>query len=304
MTQTTEVATQGNTLLRTLNSDATKNSLRMALPSGGLTPERLVRIVMTECRKVPKLLECTEESFLGAVLKAASMGLEIGVLGQASIVPFRDNRKNVTECTLIVGYQGHLTLLYNTGEVGSVSAELIYKEDEFEYGLGEVPFLTHKPPALGSNEYDKRSKDSVIGAYCVIALKGGQRFFTVMSEQEILKHKARSKTPKIWEHPDDWQWMWKKTLIIQCSKLAPKSVTNHVQGAQLAEFDTGSLMNEFGEDIDEITKTPIDVTDTTDKEPGSEPETTIPPETENAERDEPKPPRKDDVTPGNAHLQR
>ena len=216
MTQTTEVATTDNTLLRLLKTPAMQDSLQAALPAGGLDVERFTRIVMTECRKTPKLLECDQASFLGSILKAAAMGLEIGVLGQANLVPYGK------ECTLIVGYQGQLALLYNTGEVGSVSSEIVYSVDEFEYGLGETPRLAHVPPKLGSAEYDKRKQDMAIGAYTVITLKDGQRFMKVMSEQEILRHKARSKTPKIWNHPDDWAWMWKKTTIIQCAKLAPK----------------------------------------------------------------------------------
>jgi recombination protein RecT len=44
--------------------------LSVALPKA-MTPERLVRVVTTECRKTPALLNCNPESFLGAVLQCA-----------------------------------------------------------------------------------------------------------------------------------------------------------------------------------------------------------------------------------------
>jgi recombination protein RecT len=73
-----------------------------ALPSH-LKPERLARIVTTEIRRNPKLLECTRESLLGALMLSAQLGLEPGPLGHVYYIPYSNKKTGVTECQFILG---------------------------------------------------------------------------------------------------------------------------------------------------------------------------------------------------------
>src|SRR4051812_25832397 len=60
-----------------------------ALPKAtGMTPERFTRLVMTEISRNSTLQECSVESFLGAMMYAAQLGVEPGPLGHAYLVPF------------------------------------------------------------------------------------------------------------------------------------------------------------------------------------------------------------------------
>lgn len=72
-----EAAKKPTTMLGIVRSKEFQSQMAMALPKT-MTAERLTRIVMTECRKAPALLNCAPESFFGAVLQCAQLGLEPG----------------------------------------------------------------------------------------------------------------------------------------------------------------------------------------------------------------------------------
>ena len=55
-----------------------KNTIAQALEQTGLTPERLLSVVMNEVRKTPKLKECTDASLLGSVIQSAQLGWCLG----------------------------------------------------------------------------------------------------------------------------------------------------------------------------------------------------------------------------------
>src|ERR1035437_3927959 len=52
-----------------------------------LDADRMARIILTVVRKTPKLMECTRDSFAGAILTGASLGLDFGN-GEAYLVPY------------------------------------------------------------------------------------------------------------------------------------------------------------------------------------------------------------------------
>ena len=107
--------------------------IRKALPKH-LEPERLARIALTEIRKNPKLLECSRESLLGAVMTAAQLGLEPGVLGHAYLIPYWNNKTKSYEVQFQIGYKGLLDVVRRSGEITSISAHCVYENDEFEFG--------------------------------------------------------------------------------------------------------------------------------------------------------------------------
>src|SRR5690349_15736113 len=66
-----------------------RDQFARALPNS-LSPDRFARLVLTETKKTPKLLECTPASLLGAAMTAAQLGLEPGPLQHAYFVPRRE----------------------------------------------------------------------------------------------------------------------------------------------------------------------------------------------------------------------
>ena len=86
-----------------------------------LPAERLVRVALTAISEQPKLLECTQESIILALMDAARLGLEPGgSLKQAHLVPFK------TTCVLIPDYRGLAELARRSGQVRDVYAQVVY----------------------------------------------------------------------------------------------------------------------------------------------------------------------------------
>ena len=118
---------------------AMEPEIKKALPSV-ITPERFTRMVFTALSSTPKLQQCTPQSFLGAMMQAAQLGLEPNTpVGQAYLIPYG----NV--CQFQLGYKGLLDLAYRSGEIKDIQAHEVHENDEFEYELGLEPKLKHIP---------------------------------------------------------------------------------------------------------------------------------------------------------------
>ncbi len=86
--------------------------------------EMYIRAALTSVQKTPALLDCTPESFLGALMSCAQLGLMPGTK-EAALVPFGKT------CTLIPQWQGFVKMMYNSGAVQSVVGEYIYEGDDW-----------------------------------------------------------------------------------------------------------------------------------------------------------------------------
>ena len=122
---------------------AMEPEIKKALPES-ITPERFTRITLSALNTTPKLRECTQMSFLSALMNAAQLGLEVNSpLGEAFLLPF--SNKGKLECSFQIGYKGLLNLAYRNPQMQIIQAEEVYMNDVFEYELGLNPKLIHKP---------------------------------------------------------------------------------------------------------------------------------------------------------------
>ena len=79
-------ATEGPTMQQYIKQ--MQGEIKKALPAV-MTPERFSRIVLSALSTNPKLAETTPQSFLGAMMTAAQLGVEPNTpLGQAYLIPF------------------------------------------------------------------------------------------------------------------------------------------------------------------------------------------------------------------------
>ena len=211
-----------------------------ALPSV-MTPERFSRIVFSAISNNPQLAECTPESFLGAMMNAAQLGMEANTpLGQAYLIPFKNNKKGVMECQFQLGYKGLIDLAYRSGEVSVVQAHEVHEKDDFHYSFGLEPTLRHVP-AL-------HDRGDVIAYYAVFKTKAGGFGFEVMSKEDVQLH-AQKFSQAYGSGP--WQTnfdeMAKKTVLKKCLKYAPMKS----EFARGVESD-GSVKNSIAEDMSEV----------------------------------------------------
>ena len=183
-----------------------------ALPSV-ITAERFSRIVLTALSANPKLQECTPQSFLGAMMTAAQLGVEPNTaLGQAYLIPFKN--KGVMECQFQLGYRGLIDLAYRSGEVSNIQAQEVYENDIFEFEYGLDPKLRHVPA--------KTNRGDVICYYAIFKMKDGGYNFAVMSVEDAINHgKKYSKTFNFGAWQTDPHEMAKKTVLKKVLKYAP-----------------------------------------------------------------------------------
>lgn len=202
---------------------------------------RFKTAVVDYVRKTPKLLECDRISLLSAFVQLAQFRfMPSGVIGEAYVIPYGKEAK------FQIGYQGLVTLLYRARQVKAISANIVYKNDEFNYEEGINPVLYHKPTPFG------KDKGEEIGVYTVVQLEGDVRTFKVMSKEDVMLIKNLSKAKAAADSPwnsdkDPFKGMWKKTCLIQHSKFLPKTAEFQLalekdmegEGFERGNFDAG-----------------------------------------------------------------
>ena len=196
-----------------------------ALPKH-LDADRVARLALTAVRKNPKLAECSPESFAGALLTAAALGLEPEVNQECYLVPYRN--KGQMECQLIVGYQGMAKLFYQSPLAANLDAQAVYEKDDFDFAYGLDPYLRHKPA--------RGDRGKVVDYYACAKLTTGASAFVVLSAEEV-KELRKGKVGSSGDIPDPQHWMERKTVLRQLVKLLPKSPT--LQLAERADERSG-----------------------------------------------------------------
>ncbi len=197
--------------LRALMASA-KKEIEAALPKH-VTPERMMRIALTEARRNPKLLECDKASFLGAVIQASQLGLEPGgALGHCYLIPYG------RECQFQLGYRGMLNLAMRSDRVSHVIAHAAFDGDEFEFEFGLNEKLVHRPTAL------IRSEDKMTHVYAVVFLKNGGKLFDVMTRSEVESIRLASKMGNSGPWKTHYPEMARKTVIRRLFKYTPISI--------------------------------------------------------------------------------
>nr|DAM42650.1 MAG TPA: RecT protein [Caudoviricetes sp.]DAO76564.1 MAG TPA: RecT protein [Caudoviricetes sp.] len=237
-----------------------------ALPKH-VNSERFVRIAITTIRQNPKLVKCSQESLLGALMVSAQLGLEPGTLGQCYLIPFENKKAGTVECQFQIGYKGLIELLRRSGQLSDIYSYTVYENDDFniEYGLSRT--LTHKP------NFDERGE--IKGFYAVAILKDGAKAFEYMTKDEVTHHEEKyrkgSYKNDVWNK--NFEEMAQKTVVKKLLKWLPVSVeflemaakdeksfkviddkSTEVQEIEILE-NNGDIINaETGEFIEEATE--------------------------------------------------
>lgn len=237
-----------------------KPQMAVALPST-MNPERVARIALTELRTNPKLAEAAQSnpaSFMGAMLKASALGMEVGNgLGHAYLLPFDKRSKQggqwvtvATETQLIIGYRGMIELARRSGQIESLYAVEVYNGEKFTVSMGLTQDIIHERDFSGM--VDMRP-ENVIAVYAVAKLKGGMVQFDVMTRVQVEAIRSRSKSKDNGPWVTDWVEMAKKTVLRRLFKMLPVSVevqtkteSRAVSLETLANDDAGIVIDHQG----------------------------------------------------------
>ena len=207
----TQLAAQNRPTIKDYITKMEKEIAR-ALPSV-MTPERFTRITLSALSASEKLQECSPQSFLGAMMTAAQLGLEPNTpLGHAYLIPYQNHGR--MECQFQLGYKGLIDLCYRGGDVATVQAHTVYENDTFEYELGLEPKLRHIPARSGRGE--------PVCFYGLFKTKDGGFGFEVMSVEDVRQHAQRySKAYGRGPWQTNFEEMAKKTVLKRALKYAP-----------------------------------------------------------------------------------
>lgn len=209
-----------------------KPTLQAVLPKH-LSPDRMLKIALGALRTTPKLMDCSVESLFGAIVTCSQLGLEPNTpMGHAYLIPFDKRKKHngqwVTErvdVQLIIGYKGLIDLARRSGQIESISARVVYENDEFSIDYGTVDEIHHRPMITGD-------RGKPLGVYAVGKLKDGGRQFEFLSVADVNKIRDSSQgyqfavRAKRTDNPwlSHWEEMARKTAVRRLCKYLPMSI--------------------------------------------------------------------------------
>lgn len=225
-------------LIELINSPKLESQIAQALPRH-MDARRFVRVVATELRRHPQLLETTPASFLGALLEASALGLEPGPLGHCYLLPFRDRNNGTVECQLILGYKGMIDMARRSGNIVNIVARAVYEKDDFSFQYGLEERLDHRPFMDGDRGEPKLY-------YGVAHYKGGGHLIMVLSKADVDRYRSRSRARNSGPWVTDYEAMALKTVIRRMATFLPLSV----QAAEAVAIDE---QRELGLDLGSIT---------------------------------------------------
>ena len=186
-------------------------------------------------RDNPALAEAEQQSLLTAMMACVHLDLPPNTPeGYAYVIPYKNHRSGKTYAQFQVGYKGLVELAYRSGQIKSLSAEIVLPGDEFEVQFGSERKLVHKPKL----DIDRTDVKDFEAAYATATLENGETVFEVMTKSEIdkvMKSAKAKSTDAPWK---TWTAeMIKKTVIKRLTKLLPKSAKDN-RLAYAVSFDS------------------------------------------------------------------
>jgi recombination protein RecT len=191
----------------------------------------------------PELQKCEPQSILDAVVNVARTSVTLNpVMRLAYLIP----RKN--KCMLEFSYMGLVAMLRDYGCIKSISAHIVYEDEDFEYEISENK-IKHRPKfAKSEKEHNNRE---IIGCYSRATLLNNDIVFEFMPMWEIMKVKSKS-TGSNSEYSAWNTWrdeMIKKTVIKRHFKLLISLNPHEVLTQAMAiENENNALIDDFNSD--------------------------------------------------------
>ena len=201
-----QVAVKPTTLKGILTSKEMEEQFSKALPKH-LSADRFIRCSLTALTRSPKLKDCTQESFMKCLLDLSAFGLEPDGR-RAHLIPYGN------QCTLIIDWKGLAELAMRSGIIAKLHADIVCENDAFTYDMGEV--TTHTIDW-------KKPRGEMYAAYAMAQTKTGEKFFAVMSKDEIEAIRKRSRAGNSGPWQTDYNEMAKKTAFRRLAKWLPLS---------------------------------------------------------------------------------
>ena len=208
MTKKTE--SKALTPVDALKQTLSKMSFKDALPAH-VTEEKFKRVLATAVSQTPALVKADRMSLFAAAMKCAQEGL-LPDGREAALVTYGNT---VQYMPMIAGI---LKKVRNSGELASITAMIVHKNDKFRYWVdADGEQILHEPLMFGD-------RGDAIGTYALAKTKDGGIYIEVMTLDQIeaVKSVSKSKDKGPWGGKFKHE-MWKKTALRRLSKRLPMS---------------------------------------------------------------------------------
>jgi len=194
-----------------------------ALPSH-ITPNQFKSVIMQAVMGNPELLAADRVSLFEAALAAANDGLlpdkrEGAMVIYNTKIKGKEGQKDqwIKKVQWMPMIRGIITKVFNTGQVKSVSIDIVYGGDNFRYWKDDQgEHLFHEPA-------EDRDKNTWRRVYAMVIMNNGGVFAEVMDSEDVEKLRKASK------NPDSGPWviwfdeMAKKGVFRRLNKRLPIS---------------------------------------------------------------------------------
>lgn len=202
--------------------DKMERNIAESLPKG-LSVDKFLRTAKNAIQMHPqkdKLAQADRGTLFNACQKAAIDGLMLDGR-EAALVVFNTKQGNnwVSSATYMPMTQGLIKMARNSGEISTISSEVVFENDEFEFYEDFDGVKFRFQPNW------KSDRGQPILVWAKIKLKDGETIIRALTKERILKIAAGSKNahqydPNKGDHYEEW---WRKTVIKNALKYAPKS---------------------------------------------------------------------------------
>lgn len=186
-----------------------ETQFKAALPSH-VPHKKFIRVIQTAISQNPALVKADRTSFLSACLSLAEKGLVCNG-SEAALVMFGDK---VTPMVMLAGL---MKLIRNSGELLSITSQLVYKNDKFKYFVDSSGENLEHEPNLFSDRGD------LIGVYAIARTKDGGVYIEVMTLADIEKVKKSSRSASNGPWVTWFDQMAKKSVLRRLAKRLPSS---------------------------------------------------------------------------------
>jgi len=224
------------------------------LAGRAMSAERLIKMFAMAASRNPKLLHCTPISVLDAMTKCAELNLMPGTLGSVWLIPFDNRKTGNCECQFILGYRGMMALARRSGDISTITAEVVKNGDEFEFEHGLESKFRHRPRCINGA--------SVTHVWAMAKFKDGSHQLVVMTKQEVDSIRGRSRASNFGPWQTDYEEMAKKTALRRLCKYLPLEPDTEAAIAEVdrAEFEFDMPATGTGEEHAQGEEQPAGVT--------------------------------------------
>jgi recombination protein RecT len=208
-----------------------KPQMGLALPKH-MNADRMARLALTAFSSNPEMQKCEFRTIAASLMTAGAMGLEPGVNGAGYLIPYKGT------CTFVPGWKGLVDLVSRSGRA-TVWTGAVFEGDEFDYALGDRPFVRHRPG-------DETSPDKLTHVYAVGRSNGSDYpVIEVWSMRKVWKHRdtmnKQGGKHYSYRHPEMYA---RKVPLLQVLKYMPTSieVANAIAVAEAAERGVAAVI--------------------------------------------------------------